>query len=547
MMTPESDNGLKKAKSLEKEKRFAEAAVIYESFLDRPEIAMKLGDWYRTGKVKGVPTGCQILKDEEKAIIYYNKALRIPDAYTKIGCILLNDRSNVLDEERGITYCEQGIYNGSLSAYSCLSEFYYRKHEYGAAFQKAIRGARAGDIESIALLGLLFSTRDRIKERDGFDTDYRMAARCLDVYLYLDGNNRKAINRYAWLLSKKLIDVKEFPSSLNALLKSAIFETPASIVNVAEMFRTGRYGMEQNVDLAAKIIEHYYRKKPDEGAIAERYVMYALLGLSKPIDYSEIHSIFESCSKISDDFRLLIGFILYHGINCKIDLTESKKMFESINPNNSVATLYLDLIEMRDDPSVITYLQNKIKNPDSNRLVQMLSSYNLATWLMKHPQSLNSYDAAWTLLNSIHIEMPFVNLLPITSSIAKCKKMVKNIDDTNPWVAIPLKKSIRIRDPEAQEIYADYIKNTDPYLAILYYRRSARCGNIDSKDKLDMLESKVIDHTDDDNTKMKIDFLTKRIQESTNGERNRLIFLKKYLESDVETILNNMIKNANSD
>lgn len=543
MAASESNDGLRKARTLEKEKKFAEAAIIYESFLDRPDIAMKLGDWYRSGKVKGIPDACQIPKDEKKAIECYNKALKIPDAYTKIGSIYLNNKSDIYNENQGVMYCKWGISNGSVSAYACLSDYYYRRYEYDSAFQNAIKGAKAGDIESIALLGLLFSTENCTREETGFDTDYRMAARCFDTYLDLDGDNRKALDRYAWLLLKKRIDIKEFPSSLNALLISAKLENSVSIDNVAEAYRTGRYGAEPDVDLAAGIIEHYHKKRPMNGIIAFRYVIYSLLGLYEPLDYFNILSIFNNCSKVNDEFRLLIGFILYHGINCQIDLMESKKMFMSVNPKNPIASLYLNLIDMGNDPSKGTYLQ-KTKDSESNRLVQMLSTYNLATWIMAHPQSKNSYDTAWTLLKSINIDMPFVNLLPIISSMAFCKKIVKNIDNDHPWVVIPLKKSIRIRDPEAQEIYADYIRTTDPNIAIQYYKRSARCGNIHSKDKLDMLQSQSNVQTDKEFSQIKIDYLTERIRKSTDIEYYRLVSLKKYLESDIEAILERKIRSS---
>ena len=88
------------------------------------------------------------------------------------------------------------------------------------------------------------------------------------------------------------------------------------------MFRVGRYDTEKNIDFAVQIIKHYYAKNPTDPIIAERFVTYSLLGLCEPLSFSEIDSIFEGCSQMADNFRILMGFILYHGINCKIDLVK---------------------------------------------------------------------------------------------------------------------------------------------------------------------------------------------------------------------------------
>lgn len=211
-------------------------------------------------------------------------------------------------------------------------------------------------------------------------------------------------------------------------------------------------------------------------------------------------------------------------------------MFESVHPNNPISQMYLNLIEQNGKSSTMEFLQGIIKDPKSNKLVRMLSSYNLAIWLMEHPKSLVSYDDAWTLLKSIHVDMPYVNLLPIMSKTAICRKMVKNIDENHPWVVTPLRKSIRIRDPVAQEIYADHVKDVDPNLAMRYYERSARCGNSDSLTKLNTLRSEQSTPNDDE-TQKKIVYLSRRIQESYGSEKYKLVLLRKYLESDVETVL----------
>lgn len=385
-------------------------------------------------------------------------------------------------------------------------------------------------------MGLLFSTRNCNTERDGFDTDYIMAARCFEVYIDLHGDDRRALNRYALLLTRRLIDPKEFPSSKDALLLSARNGRSASVADIAEMFRVGRYDTEKNIDFAVQIIKHYYAKNPTDPIIAERFVTYSLLGLCEPLSFSEIDSIFEGCSQMADNFRILMGFILYHGINCKIDLVKSKRMFESVHPNNPISQMYLNLIEQNGKSSTMEFLQGIIKDPKSNKLVRMLSSYSLAIWLMEHPKSLVSYDDAWTLLKSIHVDMPYVNLLPIMSKTAICRKMVKNIDENHPWVVTPLRKSIRIRDPVAQEIYADHVKDVDPNLAMRYYERSARCGNSDSLTKLNTLRSEQSTPNDDE-TQKKIVYLSRRIQESYGSEKYKLVLLRKYLESDVETVL----------
>ena len=158
--------------------------------------------------------------------------------------------------------------------------------------------------------------------------------------------------------------------------------------------------------------------------------------------------------------------------------------------------------------------------------------------------TIEGYDLAWTILKSIQNNGRYFNLLPISSKILRCKMKVKNIDGDDPWIAIPLRRTLWVRDPDAQKIYADYIRNIDPDLAIQYYQKSARCGNLNSAEKLKELYESGFEPQDVSPSELKIEYLKKRIEEEKDSrQRNKLINLRKYLESDIEVTLRTLGQN----
>lgn len=546
-----SPDDKKKAKRLEREGNYKGAAEIYDRFAKSDsDISMKLGDWYSKGKRKNDRADLGISVDKEKAILYYNQARNRPDSLSKIGKIYLDqvdltdktlDQTSIKNEIRGVSYCIYGINKGSPDAYFHLADYYFKKgkidkNEYQKAFENAYKGVLCGNINCLSILGLLFSTHGFTKNQHGFDTDYEMAAKCFDVFIEQGLFDKRVIRRYARLLLKKDVDYRLHPYAKKSLMVAASLKDSDFIKDLAEVYRIGKYGTPSNPDFASKIIEYYYHKNPNDPVLIERYITYSLLGLyDDPIEYNGMHSLFEKCENCNDDLRLLMGFITYHGINCDVNLEYSKKMFTESRPS-SLSKLYLTLIDDRYGTSTIEMLKNNMQeNP--NNMIRNLCAYHFATWLILK-DSEEGYDLAWTVLKSIQNRGHYLNLLPVASKIALCKKKVKHIDDGDSWVANPLRKTLWVRDPDAQRIYADYIRKTDPDLAIQYYQKSARCGNIESARKLkELYESGFVPRNSSPN-ELKIKYLDQRIKEEKDPRnKSKLINLSNYLECEVEITL----------
>ena len=540
----------KRAKRLEKEGNYKKAAEIYECYANNdPDISMKLGDWYSRGKRKNNSIELGISADKGKAIKYYTQASARPDSYSRIGKLYLDDvdlrnktldQASLMNENKGISYCQWGLKNGSTDAYYYLADYFFKKSkidkgEYKRAFENAYKGSLSGNINCLSILGLLFSIRGFTRDQYGFDTDFEMAAKCFDVFIGEGLFDKRVTKAYARLLRKD-VDYRLHPYAKKSLIIAATLKDSEFIKDLAEAYRFGKYGISSDPEFAAKLIEHYHGKNPRDPILTERYITYSLLGLyENPIEYNGIRSLFDKCESCNDDLRLLMGFIAYHGINCDVDLEYSKRMFTE-SQSSSFSELYLTLIDNRYGTSTIEMLKNNFQeNP--NNMIRNLCAYHFAMWLMLK-DSKEGYDLAWTVLKSVRNRGRYLNLLPVASKMALCKKKVKNIDDYDPWVANPLRKTLWVRDPDAQRIYADYIRKTDPDMAIQYYQKSSRCGNLDSNKKLkEFYETGGLPQSGSPNV-MKITYLDRRIEEEKDyDKRIKLINLKNYLESEVEVTL----------
>ena len=540
-----------RAEKLEKEGNYKEAAEIYKLYAKYDsDISMKLGDWYSRGKRNNNQEDLGITADGEKAIEYYTQAHSRPDRYSKIGKVYLDavnlkvetlDQTSLKNEQKGVTNCMWGIRNGSSDAYFHLANYYYSKgkideNEYKKAFENAYKGALSGNINCLSILGLLFSTRGFTRDQYGFDTDSEMAAKCFDVFIGEGLFDKRVTRTYARLLLRKEVDYRLHPYAKKSLINAATLKDSESIKELAEAYRFGKYGISSDPEFAARLIEHYHGKNPKDPILTERYITYSLLGLyENPIEYNGIRSLFEKCESCNDDLRLLMGFITYHGINCDVDLEYSRRMFTESQPS-PFSELYLTLIDNRYDTSTMEMLKNNIQeNP--NNMIRNLSAYHFAMWLMLK-DSKEGYDLAWTVLKSVRNRGRYLNLLPVASKMALCKKKVKNIDDTDSWVAVPLRKTLYVRDPDAQRIYADYIRKTDPDIAIQYYQKSSRCGNVDSTRRLkELFDSGFVPRNSSPN-ELKISYLNQRIKEEKDPRKKRkLINLCKYLEYEVDATL----------